>query len=202
MESAAGFRPQAEEDEERFDVLDEDGNAMGITETRAKCHAEGIYHRAVYVFVVKGRKGQSKSVLLQQRSKYKRISPLCWDLSAAEHLSAGEDYSMGAVRGVQEELGLVMDSSALQGPLIPIHQRKLDLPRLGVKDYEYVTSYLVELQEDAAIESFSPNSNEIEALRWISLEELNEEISTNPEQFTPWLLAEVDGLRCYLQGLE
>jgi isopentenyldiphosphate isomerase len=47
---------------------------------------------AVYVFVfdTKGR------LLIQRRSADKKIGPSQWDLSAAEHLSAGEDSCAGS----------------------------------------------------------------------------------------------------------
>ena len=53
--------------EEYFDVLNEKGEYIGKTETREKCHKEGLWHKAVVVFII-----NSKSqVLLQKRSANK-----------------------------------------------------------------------------------------------------------------------------------
>ncbi len=49
------------EQEEYFDVLDEAGKASDSTELRAVCHATGLWHRAVYCFVV----NSSGQLLLQ-----------------------------------------------------------------------------------------------------------------------------------------
>ena len=50
---------------------------------------------------------------LQQRSLGKKVGSGQWDLSVAEHLQPGEIYSEGAVRGLQEELGI--DAEAVRG---------------------------------------------------------------------------------------
>lgn len=54
--------------EELVDVLDERGMYTGKTETRANCSKEGLWHKAVCVFII-----NSKSqVLLQKRSANKK----------------------------------------------------------------------------------------------------------------------------------
>lgn len=182
-------RPKAEEDEERFDVLDEHGNEVGVTETRKQCHAQGIFHRAVYCLVVNKLKNGANCILLQQRSRDKKIAPLCWDLSVAEHLSAGEDYLSAAARGLEEELGIKAMALDLQGPIVPVHPRKLELPHLGVKDFEFVTTFVYQVDE-VNLDSFNYNPAEVEALRWIDVASLREEMKSNPDKFTPWFLEE------------
>ena len=54
--------------EEYFDVLNNKGDYTGKIESREKCHKEGLWHKAVAVFVINS-KGQ---VLLQRRSKNRR----------------------------------------------------------------------------------------------------------------------------------
>ena len=49
--------------EELFDVLNEKGEYTGKIETREKCHKDGLWHKAVVVFIINS-KGQ---VLLQRR---------------------------------------------------------------------------------------------------------------------------------------
>ena len=46
-----------------------------------------------------------------------------------------------AVRGLQEELGITADASSVEGPIVPVHLRQLDVPELGVRDHEFVTSF-------------------------------------------------------------
>jgi len=54
--------------EEYFDVLNENGEYTGQIESREKCHKEGLWHKAVTVFIINS-KGQ---VLLQKRSSNKK----------------------------------------------------------------------------------------------------------------------------------
>ena len=46
-----------------------------------------------------------------------------------------------AVRGLQEELGITAEPASLQGPLVPVHLRRLEAPEIGVTDCEFVTSF-------------------------------------------------------------
>ena len=87
--------------DELFDVVDED-DTVQRQERRAVVHAEGLLHRAVHVFAF-NKRGE---LFLQKRSGLKDVHPGLWDSSAAGHLDAGEDYEAGAVREVEEELGV------------------------------------------------------------------------------------------------
>ena len=82
---ATTSRPtHADPDEEVFEVFDYHGNLLG-TERRSIVHQNGLLHKAVYCYVFNPQ-GQ---LLIQQRSKDKKIGPGQWDLSVAEHLSPG-----------------------------------------------------------------------------------------------------------------
>ena len=91
--------------EEYFDVLDEKGNFTGKMETREKCHQEGIWHKAVVVFILNGK----KQVLLQRRSPNKKLWPNLWDITAGGHVLAGEFGFQAIIRECQEELGITLD---------------------------------------------------------------------------------------------
>lgn len=59
--------------EEFFDVLNERGEYIGKIEARKKCHTEGLWHKAVAMFIINS-KGQ---VLLQKRSANKKCGLIC-----------------------------------------------------------------------------------------------------------------------------
>jgi len=72
--------------EEYFEVLNQKGEYTGEVETREKCHKEGLWHKAVVIFII-----NSKSqVLLQKRSATKKLWPNMWDVTAGGHVLAGE----------------------------------------------------------------------------------------------------------------
>lgn len=128
----------AEQEGEIFDTYDEQGNYLG-TELRSVCHAKGIWHRAVYCFVF----NSSGKLLIQKRSPNKKVGPSQWDLSVAEHLQPKESFIDGVQRGLQEELGVEIPKSNIEGPVAPMHKRQLNLHDIKVYDYEFVESYRV-----------------------------------------------------------
>lgn len=87
--------------DERFDVVDEDDNVIGVT-TRGEAHRNpSLLHRSVGILVFCDGK-----LLVQKRSPTKDTYPGYWTCSAAGHVDSGETYDSAAVRELQEELGL------------------------------------------------------------------------------------------------
>ena len=58
---------------EYFDVINEKGEYTGKVESREKCHKEGLWHKAVAVFIVNS-KGQ---VLLQKEVQKRKCGLIC-----------------------------------------------------------------------------------------------------------------------------
>ena len=88
--------------EERFDVLNELGEFTGKIATREECHKNGLWHRAVYGFII----DENKNVLLQKRSGNKKLWPNMWDITAGGHVNSGEFGRQALIREVKEELGI------------------------------------------------------------------------------------------------
>lgn len=89
--------------EEHFDVLDTNGLKTGERVARSIVHREGLWHRSTHIWVVSRAR---RALLLQLRSASKDTFPGRWDVSAAGHLSAGDDSVSAASRELYEELGL------------------------------------------------------------------------------------------------
>jgi isopentenyldiphosphate isomerase len=101
------LRKAAENDEEILDLLDEAGNVVGAVR-RALVHGNpDLRHPSVHVFVVNG-KGE---YYLQKRSQYKKVQPGKWDTSVGGHIPAGESYEQGALRELEEELGVALSDA-------------------------------------------------------------------------------------------
>ena len=88
--------------EEKFDVLNELGQFTGSVATRDECHEKGIWHRAVYAFII----DENSNILLQRRSANKKLWPNKWDVTIGGHVNAGEFGREAIIRECKEELGI------------------------------------------------------------------------------------------------
>lgn len=88
--------------EEMIDVLDENGVKTGEIVTRKEVHKRGLWHRAIVVAII----NEKNEILIQQRSANKEKNPNKWDISAAGHISSGQDALMGATREINEEVSV------------------------------------------------------------------------------------------------
>jgi len=86
--------------EELFDILDENGIKTGQILPRSQVHREGLWHRAIVVAIV----NEKNEILIQQRSADKDKNANMWDISAAGHLTTGQDSLAAATREISEEV--------------------------------------------------------------------------------------------------
>ena len=87
---------------EMIDVLDENGVKTGAIATRSEVHKKGLWHRAIAVAVI----NEKNEILIQQRAAHKDKNPNKWDISAAGHISAGQDALSAATREINEEISV------------------------------------------------------------------------------------------------
>lgn len=172
-----------DKEDEVFELVNSDDVVIG-REYRGIVHRKGLLHRAVYCWVFNPQ-GQ---VLIQRRSKLKKIGPDQWDLSVAEHLQPGESFEAGAVRGLAEELGIRASLTDVAGPLQPTHKRELHQGEFH--DVELVQSYRL----DGYAGSVAFDDGEVSEARWIGLEELQKEVEAKPHEFTQWMREEGEAL--------
>ncbi|GAB4817509.1 hypothetical protein N2152v2_004555 [Parachlorella kessleri] len=176
----------ADNEQEWFDVVDETDTVIS-REKRSVCHRKGLLHRACYVWVF----NPAGELLLQKRSPLKKIGPSQWDLSVAEHLQPGETYRQGAVRGLQEELGVSVSEAALEGPLAPTHKRELH--QGDFHDVELVQSFrLVNFTGNLSLDI-----GEVADAKYMALDQLRRHATQYPEAYTGWFLAEVASLNWF-----
>ena len=160
--------------EELFDVLNQEGRYTGKTETREKCHKEGLWHKAVVVFVINS-KGQ---VLLQKRSANKKLWPNMWDMTMGGHVLTGEFGFEAGIREAKEELGIELQKNDLMfiGSVISTNI-KGDIINNHFNEYyitiKYIDETKLELQEE-----------EVSEVKWMDKEEIINRIKNNFEGIT------------------
>jgi len=149
--------------------------------SKAECHlGDGILHRAFSLFIF----NQSGELLIQQRSKKKRLWPLCWANSCCSHPRRGETMEQAIHRRLDQELGL---TSNLKYLYKFIYQAQYGA--LGA-EHEYCWVYIGQ-----SCGSVTANENEIEDWRFVTPEDLDLELARRPDRFTPWLKLEWERIR-------
>lgn len=89
---------------EYLEIVDEDGEVIGLA-SREEIHGNpDLLHRVVHVLVV-NHKGE---LLLQKRSMNKDVAPGRWDTSVGGHVNQGESTEEAVKREMAEELGITM----------------------------------------------------------------------------------------------
>lgn len=129
---------------ELFDLVREDGSPTGHVMERCMVHKRGELHRTVHIWVVNKKTDSSVDVLLQRRSQAKDAYPGCYDVSAAGHMLAGEEFEAAASRELFEELGIDAQEGELR--FIGYHEGYVEAAFWGhpFKDWEISAVYLYE----------------------------------------------------------
>lgn len=159
--------------EELFETFDDSSQPTGLM-GRSEVHARGIWHRAANVFLFRS----DGSLIIQRRHPDKDIWPNAWDLSAAEHLKPGESFLQGALRGINEELGIKLPTLEQIGEQV---KSKLDDPANHIRDYEMQMSFRGISDAEIVIQK-----DEVAEIRTVKLSELRSNMEASPEMFTPW----------------
>ncbi|MDQ3657312.1 MAG: NUDIX domain-containing protein [Chloroflexota bacterium] len=102
----------AQDPDELFDVITEDGAPTGIVKRRAEVHRDGDWHRAIHVWVY-GVQDGIPFLLFNLRGRHKDTWPGVLDVTVGGHLAAGETIEQ-AFREIEEEIGIAADPGQLR----------------------------------------------------------------------------------------
>ena len=92
--------------EEMVDVVDE-YNRYVRKATRWEVREKALLHKAVRVFVI----DNEEKLLVKKRSADKDIYPSYWEFGVGETVTRDERYESAAIRGLDEELGIIYVSN-------------------------------------------------------------------------------------------
>jgi isopentenyl-diphosphate delta-isomerase len=164
--------------EERVILVDEEDAELGTAEKLA-AHAEGALHRAFSV-VVFNRAGE---MLLQCRAAGKYHSAGLWSNACCGHPRPGEDVRKAARRRLGEEMGIDCELK----PLFHLRYRANLDGGLAENEYDHVFTARYDGEP-------RPNPAEVQAWRWVRLEEIRRDVDEEPERYTAWFPLLVDEL--------
>jgi len=176
--------------EEECIVVDENDRVLGH-DSKKNCHLnvniqKGLLHRAFSVFLF----NSEGKLLLQKRSKEKITFPLCWTNTCCSHPlylpdELEEKDELGVKRAAQRKLGQELGIPASEVPLDAISC----LSRIHYKAEsngiwgEHEVDYILVVHRDVQV---TPNNNEVEAVSYVSKEELKQLVNDSKVQLTPW----------------
>ncbi|MDO4763621.1 MAG: isopentenyl-diphosphate Delta-isomerase [Flavobacteriaceae bacterium] len=156
---------------------------LGLME-KQEAHQKGVLHRAFSVFLF----DEQGNMLLQKRASTKYHSPNQWTNACCSHPREGETYLQAAHRRLKEELGITCD---LQEKFNFIY--KADVGQgLWEHELDYVFFGIFE-------GAFHLNLDEVSETRYISWEDLEQELKENPQNFTEWFKIILKEYKQYLK---
>jgi isopentenyldiphosphate isomerase len=177
----------AQDPDELFDVITEDGAFTGIVKRRADVHRDGDWHRAIHVWV-HGVHDGVPFLLYNLRGRHKDTWPERLDVTVGGHLAAGETVEQ-AFREIEEEIGIDADPARLHF----LGTRKA----YGQVERELQDTFLY--RDDRPIEGYRPNPAELEGLVRIAVADAValfsgevtsvEAITLNAHDLTVWPLS-------------
>ena len=160
---------------EQVILVDANDNPTGIAEKLA-AHEQNLLHRAFSIFIF--RDSPQRELLLQQRALGKYHSPGLWTNTCCSHPRPDESILDAGQRRLQEELNLSANLKDLGWFHYNAH-----FPN-GLSENEIDHVLVGSISADTVIK---PNPDEIHAVRWVTVEDLQRELTQQPELFTPWL---------------
>ncbi len=158
---------------EYLDILDENGNKTSITKLREYAHRDGDWHKVAFIFVVND-KGE---IILQRRSKEKQTNPNKWTASASGHLSAGDSDIEGAIRELEEEIGIKANENDLQY-LFTVKEQHIEEDR-NLKISHISNVYV--LQRNVNIEDLILQKEEVSEVKYVYYKDFEKMLITDKD---------------------
>jgi isopentenyldiphosphate isomerase len=145
------------DEEEQLEIVNENGEVMGVAPRSAIHGNRALLHRVVHVLVFNG----ESNLLLQKRSMRKDVAPGKWDTSVGGHVGVGETLLVSAKREAEEELGIT------DPELVYLYSY---IHRSSVES-ELVTTYRCTFE--GTIDALPFNREEIDEIRFWSAREID-----------------------------
>ncbi len=150
-------------------LVDENDNQIGTGE-KMEVHRAGKLHRAFSVFVFNGR----GEMLLQRRALTKYHSGGLWTNTCCSHPRVQEKTIDAAKRRLMEEMGFVCELKEIDSF---VYKTEFE----GLFEHEF--DHVFVGKYDGVIKV---NRDEVEEYKWISLDDLYNDVEQNPDKYTSW----------------
>ncbi len=156
-------------------LVDQANQEVGRAE-KLLAHQNNLLHRAFSVFIFR-QTASTTEILLQQRALHKYHSPGLWTNACCSHPRPHEGIIEAGNRRLKEELGIVTTLKDQGWFYYNAHFEN------GLSEHE-IDHVLVGFIDETEV--IKPNTEEVHAVRFISVDELRAELAEHPERFTAW----------------
>lgn len=156
--------------EENVILVNKDDEQIGLM-PKLEAHEKAVLHRAFSVFVLNG----NNEIMLQQRAHHKYHSPLLWTNTCCSHQREGESNIQAGSRRLFEEMGFKTNLKEL---FHFIYKAPFDN---GLTEHELDHVMIGYYDEKPEI-----NPEEVEAWKWMDIEEVKSDMLLHPEIYTVW----------------
>jgi 16S rRNA (adenine1518-N6/adenine1519-N6)-dimethyltransferase len=160
--------------ENLIQIVNEMDEMNGVA-TKDEAQKKGLYHRIVRIMV----EDDAGNVLLQKRRADRKLYPNCWDNSAAGHVDADESYDIAANRELFEEIGL----KGMQLKEIGYYKTNGTFGKRKLNRFNRV--YTVVVPQNTV---FKLQQQEVESVKWFSIEEVKKLVEQSPHDVTDGLI--------------
>lgn len=168
---------------EEYVVLVNPENEVLGTMPKLEAHEKGVLHRAFSVFIF----NENGELMLQQRAACKYHSPLLWTNTCCSHQRIDEDNISAGRRRLQEEMGFTADLTEL---FSFVYKAPFDN---GLTEHELDFVLIGHFEDQPNI-----NKEEVEHWKWITIEDLLQDIEKNPDDYTIWFKIIFDQFHHYI----
>ena len=169
-------------------LVDKEDNPIG-KEEKVKCHLpNGKLHRAFTALIF----NNEGKLLLTKRSDKKMLWPGYWDGTVASHPRESETYVSSAERRMPEEIGFSCKMNY-------VNKFEYHVPYKDVGSENEICGTLI-----GTIDSFDESSlikDEISEIKWISSDELKNELQQNRDAYCPWMILALHFLPPYIEDV-
>lgn len=170
-------------------LVDSNDVQIGLAE-KMHVHQQGLLHRAFSVFITRPHKN-TYEILLQQRNASKYHCGGLWTNTCCSHPRDQETIVQAAERRLQEEMGLQLKLHAIDAFIYKAPFTN------GLIEHEYDH---VLLGEYNGVE-FVVNADEVQAYRWMTVDELQQSLASDPDLYTPWLQPALNIVRKHMEQI-
>ena len=158
---------------EYLDILDENGNKTGETDTRENIHKLGLLHSEVVAFIYT----DTGKVILQKRKSNKATYAGVWSITGG-HVLAGENNEEAIIREIKEELNLNIEKENV----IYVTTYKSKKIKDDVINNNFISIYNVKISENQ-LETIEIQKEELEDIKLCSIEEIESIMNSGDKQY-------------------